>query len=152
MFWFCSFFSIAGTIMGGFLAMPLFKKSKLLVLVKGISLMVPFIFISLLCDSIYGLYISLVLTTIISGMINPKLNALIKNTLPEEKIAMIGSGVGTYVQLGAVLSRLLVSVLAVLLSLDWISLLLIAFSFLLIIYVYKTHDFSLSTISIKKED
>ncbi|WP_317610633.1 hypothetical protein [Streptococcus canis] len=119
--------------MGGFLAMPLFKKSKLLVLVKGISLMVPFIFISLLCHSIYGLYISLVLTTIISGMINPKLNALIRNTLPEEKIAMIGSGVGTYVQLGAVLSRLLVSVLVVLLSLDWISLLLIAFSFLLII-------------------
>lgn len=135
-----STFSIAGTILGGFLAMTVFRETRLLFLVKLITLMTPFIFISLLLHFIYGLYCSLVLTTIISGMINPKLNAVIMNTLPEERLAMIGSGIGTYVQFGAVLSRLLVSGLVVLVPLDWISMLFMGLSVLLIAYVYKNRQ------------
>lgn len=135
-----STFNIAGTILGGFLAMTVFRETRLLFLVKLITLMTPFIFISLLLHFIYGLYCSLVLTTIISGMINPKLNAVIMNTLPEERLAMSGSGIGTYVQFGAVLSRLLVSGLVVLVPLDWISMLFMGLSVLLIAYVYKNRQ------------
>lgn len=54
-----STFNIAGTILGGFLAMTVFRETRLLFLVKLITLMTPFIFISLLLHFIYNFTVAL---------------------------------------------------------------------------------------------
>ncbi|MGZ7246391.1 MFS transporter, partial [Streptococcus pyogenes] len=83
---------------------------------------VPIFFFFLLNHNVYGVFATMFLVMILAGAINPKMNALIMNRLPEEKLAMIGGGISTYFQMGSMLLRLLVSSLIVVLPVDWISL------------------------------
>ena len=77
------------------------------------------------------------LVMILAGAINPKMNALIMNRLPEEKLAMIGGGISTYFQMGSMLLRLLVSSLIVVLPVDWISLGFLLLGLLVLVYALR---------------
>lgn len=79
----------------------------------------------------------LALTGIATGAINPKYNALIYNRLPEEQLATIEGGLMTYFQLGTVFSRLLVSTLILVLTVNQLVLLFLLAAFFLLLYSLK---------------
>lgn len=78
------------------------------------------------------------ITGLLAGALNPKLNALVMNTIPEDKLATVGGGIGTYFQLGMILMRLALSALILILPVGIISLIVLIFALLLLTYgVYE---------------
>ena len=106
------------------------------------TIFVPIFFVLLYIHHIYGILLVIFLTMILAGAINPKLNALILNRLPEEKITMIVGGISTYFQLGIILLRLLVSGLILMLPADWISLVFLIFGLYLVFYAFRGKNVS----------
>ncbi|MEY8434345.1 hypothetical protein AALA56_00670 [Streptococcus hyointestinalis] len=94
-------------------------------------------FVSLFLHQPYLLLLCLAFTGVATGAINPKYNALIYNRLPEEQLATIEGGLMTYFQLGTVFSRLLVSVLILVLTVNQLVLLFLIATFLLLLYSLK---------------
>lgn len=127
---------MVGGIVGSILAMTLLKNLSIFRTLRLVSLLVPILFISLYSHQIYGLYLTLFLTMILCATINPKMNALIVNQLPEEKLAQIDGGISTYFQLGSLVVRVVVSGLIVLVPVDWISLGFLVIGFGTVYYAY----------------
>ncbi|MET3557749.1 MFS family permease [Streptococcus rupicaprae] len=126
---------LVGGVLGSVLGMTVFKGLGILRLIQLATLLVPVLFLSFYLHFLPGFFAVLFLTMILAAGINPKLNALIMNRLPEEKIAMISNGIGTYFHLGTLIFRLLVSALVVAVPLD---ILLLGFLILgIIVVVYS---------------
>lgn len=135
---------LIGGIIGSILAMNLLKGMDILVAIRLTAIFVPIFFFFLSIHNIYGVFCLIFLTMILAGAINPKLNALIMNSLPEEKLAMIEGGISSYFQLGTLLLRLLVSGLILFLSAEIISLIFLALGLCLICYVFGGRKQSVS--------
>ena len=116
--------------------MNLFRRLEILATIRLVTVFIPIFFFFLYLHNIYGVFSLLFLTMILTGAINPKFNALIMNNLPEEKLAMIAGGIGTYFQLGGVLLRLLVSGLILPLPVDGISLAFLALGLYVVFYTF----------------
>ncbi len=71
-----------------------------------------------------------------SGASGPKFNAKFVNSMPEEQLATIGGAVSTYFMLGQAFTRLLVSGLVLILTVNQISGLFLAATGLLVLYVF----------------
>lgn len=126
-----------GMIVGSVLVMNLLKKMSILSLLRMGTLGVFLMFVSLFLHQPYLLLLCLAFTGIATGAINPKYNALIYNRLPEEQLATIEGGLMTYFQLGTVFSRLLVSVLILVLTVNQLVLIFLIAAFLLLLYSLK---------------
>lgn len=97
---------LVGNILGSMLCTTLFKKAELLKMVNlTLSLMMVFLF-GLFFHNPYLALISLFVSAIISGGLNPKFSAMIYREIPEEKLATIGSGIDTLFTLSMIISRL----------------------------------------------
>ena len=129
-------FELVGAIIGSVLAMNILKGLDIVTALRLATIFVPIFFILLYIHHIYGILLVIFLTMILAGAINPKLNALILNRMPEEKMALIMGGISTYVQLGIILLRLLVSGLILILPADWNSLVFLIFGLYLIFYAF----------------
>ena len=86
---------LVGAIIGSVLAMNVLKGLDIVTALRLATIFVPIFFVLLYIDHIYGILLVIFLTMILAGAINPKLNALILNRLPEEKMAMIVGGIST---------------------------------------------------------
>ncbi|WP_234944176.1 hypothetical protein [Streptococcus ictaluri] len=130
--------SIFGGTLGACLSMTLFQNCDLSLLIRLQTLGLPLLFISLYTHWIFGVYLSLGMLMIVSGMLNPKFQALLMNSFPEERLALLMSGIMTLFQIGTFICRGIVAVLIVWLLVDWISLSFLLISILLTLYTFKT--------------
>lgn len=131
-----SVFTLIGGLIGSILAMNIFKNLNTLTTIRLCTLFVPIFSFFLYIHNIYGVLLTFLLTLVLTATVNPKMNALIMNNLPEEKLGLISGGIGTYFQLGTIFARILVSGLILILPVDWISLLLLGIGFVLLFYVF----------------
>lgn len=130
-------FNLLGGILGNILAMTVLKKLDLTLAIRLVTLLVPVFFFFIYIHEIHGVYATIFLITILAGAINPKFAALIANSMPEDKLAMISGGVNTYFQIGSMLTRLVVAGLIVVLPIDVISLMFLFIGFALVVYAYR---------------
>lgn len=72
------------------------------------------------------------------GIFNPKMNALVLNELPEDKLATVGGGIDSFCQIGMVAGQALVALLVTLLSATSISLIFLLLSVGLLGYTVLT--------------
>lgn len=131
-----TFFTIIGGILGSILAMTVLKDLRLVSGLRLVTLPVPILFFSLYMHNIYGVFASMLLTTVIAACLNPKFGAMMMNSLPEEKLGIISGGISTYFQLGTIVLRLLVSGLILVMPIDWLSLFFLFMGLGLIAYAY----------------
>lgn len=132
---------ICGQLLGNLALMTGFKNLSYRFLVKVLIFLLPVVFISLLLKNIFLLIVVLILTGLIVGIINPKFFAIIMNTMPEDKISLITSGVQTYFMSGMVVGNLILSGLLLFLSADMISSIYLCVSLGLLLYTVKKLGF-----------
>lgn len=117
-----------GNIVGGSLGMTVAQKWDVVLIVRLLAVAPSLIFASLFWLNTPMLFLSLFVIASLVGLINPKLNAMIVNTMPEEHLATIGAGIGTYFSAGMFFSRVLVSGLVLFLTARQLSGLFLALS------------------------
>ncbi|HFI0131721.1 TPA: MFS transporter [Streptococcus suis] len=130
-------FSI-GYILGSSLGMAFFKNfslSNLLTFCTGLSVI---LFIGFYFHNIYIVMAVILLNTMTTGIINPKLYALIMNELPEDKLATINAGMGTIFNVGMLAGQALVALMVTILSVTSISLIFLLLSVGLVGYTILT--------------
>ncbi len=123
-----------GYILGSSLGMAFFKNvslSKLLKLCTGLSIT---LFVGFYLHNIYIVMATILVTTMTTGIINPKLYALIMNELPEDKLATINAGMGTIFNIGMFAGQALVALMVTILSVTSISLIFLLLSVGLVSY------------------
>lgn len=117
-----------GNIVGGSLGMTVAQKWDVVLIARLLAVAPSLIFASLFWLNTPMLFLSLFVIASLIGIINPKLNAMIVNTMPEEHLATIGAGIGTYFSAGMFFSRVLVSGLVLFLTARQLSGLFLALS------------------------
>nr|WP_228381571.1 hypothetical protein [Streptococcus suis] len=124
-----------GNILGSTLVFTLFKKTSMVQLEVAATFSLLGVFIGILLHQLPVIFFFLTTMGIGSGASGPKFNAKFVNSMPEEQLATIGGAVSTYFMLGQALTRLLVSGLVLVLAVDQISGLFLAFTGILVLYV-----------------
>lgn len=74
------------------------------------------------------------MTAMTLGVFNPKMNALVLNELPEDKLATVGGGIDAFCQIGMVAGQALVALMVTVLSATSISLIFLLLSVGLVSY------------------
>lgn len=131
-----SLFNLVGGILGSILGMTLLRRLSMMTAVRLLTVFVSVLFFFFYQHNIYGVGLALLILMMLAAVINPKVNALIMNTLPEERLALIGSGISTYFQLGTILLRLLVSGLILVVPIDLISVAALGLGLILVFYTF----------------
>lgn len=129
--------TLIGNILGSVLVTTLLKKVSMEFLLKISVFMPPALFIGFLLHSIYIIFLVNFLTMIIVGIFQPKMNAFIISSLPEERLATISAGISSFSTLGLVLCQMLVAVLVTFLSSAQIAFLFLILSSILFFYTLK---------------
>ncbi|HFS1373115.1 TPA: MFS transporter [Streptococcus suis] len=127
-----------GSILGSSLGMALFKNVSLVNLLKFSTLMPVLLFLGFFLHNIYVVLTVLFVTAMTLGVFNPKMNALVLNELPEDKLATVGGGIDSFCQIGMVAGQALVALLVTLLSATSISLIFLLLSVGLVGYTILT--------------
>lgn len=130
-------FSI-GSILGSSLGMALFKNVSLVNLLKFSTLMPVLLFSGFFLHNIYVVLTVIFVTAMTLGVFNPKMNALILNELPEDKLATVGGGIDSFCQIGMVAGQALVAFMVTILSATSISLIFLLLSVGLVSYTILT--------------
>lgn len=129
--------TLIGNILGSVLVTTLLKKVSMEFLLKISVFMPPALFIGFLLHSIYIIFLVNFLTMVIVGIFQPKMNAFIISSLPEERLATISAGISSFCTLGLVLCQMLVAVLVTFLSSAQITFLFLILSSILFFYTLK---------------
>lgn len=129
--------TLIGNILGSVLVTTLLKKVSMEFLLKISVFMPPALFIGLLLHSIYIIFLVNFLTMVIVGIFQPKMNAFVISSLPEERLATISAGISSFSTLGLVLCQMLVAVLVTFLSSAQIAFLFLILSSILFFYTLK---------------
>ena len=129
--------TLIGNILGSVLVTTLLKKVSMEFLLKISVFMPPTLFIGFLLHSIYIIFLVNFLTMVIVGIFQPKMNAFIISSLPEEHLATISAGISSFCTLGLVLCQMLVAVLVTFLSSAQIAFLFLILSSILFFYTLK---------------
>lgn len=129
-----SILATVGMIGGSILATSLFQRVNLVTLIRFATLLPLVLFLAFYLQHIYLLLVTVFVSTLFLGVFNPKMNALVLNTLPEDKLATIDGGISTVCQLGMVVGQGVLAILMVILSSQMISLLFFLLSLLLLVY------------------
>ncbi|HEM3202827.1 TPA: MFS transporter [Streptococcus suis 8830] len=127
------FFSV-GSILGSSIGMALFKNVSLINLLKFSTLMPVLIFSGFFLHNIYVVLTVIFVTAMTLGVFNPKMNALVLNELPEDKLATVGGGIDAFCQIGMVAGQALVALMVTILSVTSISLIFLLLSVGLVSY------------------
>lgn len=127
------FFSV-GSILGSSIGMALFKNVSLINLLKFSTLMPVLIFSGFFLHNIYVVLTIIFVTAMTLGVFNPKMNALVLNELPEDKLATVGGGIDAFCQIGMVAGQALVALMVTVLSATSISLIFLLLSVGLVSY------------------
>ncbi|HFU3724941.1 TPA: MFS transporter [Streptococcus suis] len=117
-----------GSILGSSIGMALFKSVSLVNILKFSTLMPVLLFLGFFLHNIYVVLTVLFVTAMTLGIFNPKMNALVLNELPEDKLATVGGGIDSFCQIGMVAGQALVALLVTLLSATSISLIFLLLS------------------------
>ncbi|HHT7813172.1 TPA: MFS transporter [Streptococcus suis] len=117
-----------GYILGSSLGVAFFKHVSLTNLLKFCTGLSVILFVGFYFHNIYIVMAVILLNTMTTGIINPKLYALIMNELPEDKLATINAGMGTIFNVGMLAGQALVALLVTLLSATSISLIFLLLS------------------------
>ncbi|HFR3774317.1 TPA: MFS transporter [Streptococcus suis] len=131
------FFSV-GSILGSSIGMALFKNVSLINLLKFSTLMPVLIFSGFFLHNIYVVLTVIFVTAMTLGVFNPKMNALVLNELPEDKLATVGGGIDAFCQIGMVAGQALVALMVTMLSATSISLIFLLLSVGLLGYTILT--------------
>ncbi|CYU45880.1 MFS transporter [Streptococcus suis] len=123
-----------GYILGSSLGMAFFKNISLSNLLKCCTGLAVILFVGFYFHNIYIVMATILVTTMTTGIINPKLYALIMNELPEDKLATINAGMGTIFNIGMVAGQALVALMVTVLSVTSISLIFLLLSVGLVSY------------------
>lgn len=102
----------------------------------GTIVLLP-IFLTLYWHQNYLFLAVLLLTNFGIGIVNPKMGALVKNSLPEDKMGMIFSGMATYFQLGVILMKVLLAGLMVIFPAQHLMLVMLVLSVGYIIFSFR---------------
>ncbi len=129
--------TLIGNILGSVLVTTLLKKVSMEFLLKISVFMPPALFIGFLLHNIYIIFLVNFLTMVIVGIFQPKMNAFIISSLPEERLATISAGISSFCTLGLVLCQMLVAVLVTFLSSAQIAFLFLILSSILFFYTLK---------------
>ena len=129
--------TLIGNILGSVLVTTLLKKVSMEFLLKISVFMPPTLFIGFLLHSIYIIFLVNFLTMVIVGIFQPKMNAFVISSLPEERLATISAGISSFSTLGLVLCQMLVAVLVTFLSSAQIAFLFLISSSILFFYTLK---------------
>ncbi len=127
-----------GSILGSSVGMALFKNVSLINLLKFSTLMPVLLFSGFFLHNIYVVLAVIFVTAMTLGIFNPKMNALVLNELPEDKLATVGGGIDSFCQIGMVAGQALVALMVTLLSATSISLIFLLFSVGLLGYTILT--------------
>lgn len=127
-----------GSILGSSVGIALFKNVSLLNLLKFSTLMPVLLFSGFFLHNIYVVLAVLFVTAVTLGIFNPKMNALVLNELPEDKLATVGGGIDSFCQIGMVAGQALVALMVTLLSATSISLIFLLLSVGLLGYTVLT--------------
>ncbi|HFU4110056.1 MFS transporter [Streptococcus suis] len=117
-----------GYILGSSLGMAFFKHISLSNLLKCCTVFSVILFVGFYLHNIYIVMATILVTTMMTGIINPKLYALIMNELPEDKLATINAGMGTIFNIGMLAGQALVALMVTVLSATSISLIFLLLS------------------------
>lgn len=123
-----------GSILGSGLATSLFKDVSLTRLLLISTVMPIVLFIGFIAQNIYIVLTVVFAVSILIGIFNPKISALVMNELPEDKLATIESGITTFCQIGMVVGQFSVSAMVVFVSARFISLVFLLLAILLFVY------------------
>ncbi|HEM4286998.1 TPA: MFS transporter [Streptococcus suis] len=123
-----------GYILGSSLGMAFFKHISLSNLLKCCTGFSVILFVGFYLHNIYIVMATILVTTMTTGIINPKLYALIMNELPEDKLATINAGMGTIFNIGMLAGQALVALMVTVLSATNISLIFLLLSVGLVSY------------------
>ncbi|HEM6022503.1 TPA: MFS transporter [Streptococcus suis] len=123
-----------GYILGSSLGMAFFKHISLSNLLKCCTGFSVILFVGFYLHNIYIVMATILVTTMMTGIINPKLYALIMNELPEDKLATINAGMGTIFNIGMLAGQALVALMVTVLSATSISLIFLLLSVGLVSY------------------
>ncbi|HEL9638045.1 TPA: MFS transporter [Streptococcus suis] len=123
-----------GYILGSSLGMAFFKNISLSNLLKCCTGLAVILFVGFYFHNIYIVMATILVTTMTTGIINPKLYALIMNELPEDKLATIYAGMGTIFNIGMLAGQALVALMVTVLSVTSISLIFLLLSVGLVSY------------------
>ncbi|HFU4202567.1 TPA: MFS transporter [Streptococcus suis] len=127
-----------GYIIGSSLGMALFIDISLSNLLKFCAGMQVVLFAGFYVHNVYTVMAAILVITMTTGIINPKLYALIMNELPEDKLATISAGMGTISNIGMVAGQVLVAFMVTVLSATSISLIFLLLSVGLLSYTILT--------------
>ncbi len=92
------------------------------------------IFSGFFLHNIYVVLTIIFVTAMTLGVFNPKMNALVLNELPEDKLATVGGGIDAFCQIGMVAGQALVALMVTVLSATSISLIFLLLSVGLVSY------------------
>lgn len=130
---------LLGNVLAGFLVMSgRFHKVEIGQLLNLLTVSPLAIFLSFLTHNTYLIFLIVFMTALVLGIMSPKMTALILNSLPEERLATIGSGLDTYFMASIFVTRLLVSGLLVILSANQVTWLFVVASALILLSVVKS--------------
>ncbi len=124
-----------GNILGSTLVFTLFKKTSMVTLEVAATFSLLGVFVGMLLHQLPVILFFLATMGIGFGASGPKFNAKFVNSMPEEQLATIGGAVSTYFMLGQAFTRLLVSGLVLVLTVNQISGLFLAATGFLVLYV-----------------
>ncbi|NQJ71083.1 MFS transporter [Streptococcus suis] len=127
-----------GSILGSSLGMAFFKNVSLINLLKFSTLMPVLLFSGFFLHNIYVVLAVIFVTAVTLGIFNPKMNALVVNELPEDKLATVGGGIDSFCQIGMVGGQALVALMVTVLSATSISLIFLLLSVGLVSYTILT--------------
>lgn len=127
-----------GYILGSSLGMAFFKHISLSNLLKCCTVFSVILFVGFYLHNIDIVMATILVTTMTTGIFNPKMSALVMNELPEDKLATINAGMGTIFNIGMLAGQALVALMVTVLSATSISLIFLLLSVGLLGYTILT--------------
>lgn len=126
-------------IVGSLLSMSLLKKQSLFFVVSSICVSCIGVFISIYLVNIYACILCLSTLMVFVSALQPKLNARVINSLPQDNLALLIGFLGTYAQSGMLFMSVVFSILVTMMLPSVIALIFVTvFSIVTLVYIKQT--------------
>lgn len=126
-------------IVGSLLSMSLLKKQSLFFVVSSICFSCIGVFISIYLVNIYACILCLSTLMVFVSALQPKLNARVINSLPQDNLALLIGFLGTYAQSGMLFMSVVFSILVTMMLPSVIALIFVTvFSIVTLVYIKQT--------------
>lgn len=129
--------AIIGVVTGSVLTRTLFKETSLHFLLIASAGVTTLCFLGLFCEQIVLVLVFQLISRIMNGVMMPKLQTMVFNSIPEHQLATVGAGIDTMVTLGMAFTPILLSGMILVLPARFISVLFVLLSTLLLGYTFK---------------